>query len=265
MKSMKLGALIALTAGLSAACAVAPVDGEDSSADATAPGTIPAAGVPGAPVAGAPVAGAPVAGAPVAGAPVAGAPVPGATTPGATTPGSTTPGDSTTTPTAGGSCAAITTGAQTVEGNWWAGSSVDTLEVAADFKSISSSTGWGTDVDSDWAQISYEFDTNCVDASNATSISVDLSSQAGGNYRVAIQTKTSQPTSNHYKMETTLPAGGAMTTVTLNLSTLEPAWDDGMNTPFDLANVMALIVMPRDQGMTGWAAFDISATNVVVQ
>lgn len=200
----------------------------------------------------------------------------GTTTAGGTT--STSGGSGSTDTGSGGSsssttsCTPVTTGPQDEAQQWWAGDSeMDDAVVGEDNKSIADPTGiegldeW--DGPTGWANISYNFGAGgaCVDATGASTVSIDVTSQNAGDIRIALQTEATEETANHFQQTVTFTAGETKT-VTLNLdgSGLSESWQGETAGTWDPAHLMSVVVIPLETDENGLAPYDIAADNVVV-
>jgi hypothetical protein len=142
--------------------------------------------------------------------------------------------------------------------------------IGGDNKSISDATGivgldnWGGPTG--WANVSYAFGpaSECRDASAATSISVDVTSEEAGPIRISLHTEASDASSNHFRVLETFAAGETKT-ITLNLdgSNLQSSWAPA-DAVWDPEHLIALIVIPIGTDDVGLAPYGISMTNIVV-
>src|SRR5690606_18763107 len=117
-----------------------------------------------------------------------------------------------------------------------------------------------------WANVSYAFGATgaCVDGSAATSVSVSVTGNVAGSYRIALVTQATLASSNHYQSTQTFTAGETKT-VTLNLdgSNLTSSWQPPEGT-FDRAHLLQVVVLPLTTDEAGLAAYDFSMDNVTV-
>lgn len=166
-------------------------------------------------------------------------------------------------------CTALAAGSYDTAEQWWAGSSDASGTAGADNKSISGPAIAGTDMwggPTGWANVSYAFGAAgaCVDASALTSISVDVTANVAGSYRIALKTEATNTTSNHYQVTDSFTMGETKT-VTLNLdgSNLAPSWMPPDGT-FDAAHLLQVVVLPLGADESGLLAYDFAMANVTV-
>ncbi len=174
--------------------------------------------------------------------------------------------------TGGADCAPITIGPNDVADMWWAGDSeTGDIVIGADHKSISDATGiagldqWGGPIG--WAYISYSFEPlgACVDATDATSISVTVTSQKAAGLRFSLKTESTAVTANHYQAYATFAAGETKTiTLLLDGTGLTQSWPGETVEPWDPQHLLQLVVIPLTADANGLAPYDISAKDVVV-
>lgn len=138
----------------------------------------------------------------------------------------------------------------------------------ADNKSISGPAIAGVDEwggPSGWANVAYAFGATCVDASGLSSISVDVTANVAGQYRIALKTEASSTSANHYQITETFTMGETKTiTLQLNASNLAPSWmpADGA---FDAAHLLQVVVLPLGGDESGLLAYDFGMSNVKAQ